>query len=259
MSRRYIVRLDDACPTMDRKKWGIIESILDKYNIKPIVAVIPNNQDPKQQVDEFDEKFWTRVRSWQSNGWYIALHGFNHVYESKERGLLPMNKQSEFAGINKNIQMDKIRKGIQIFTNNNINPVIWIAPSHTFDSNTLKVLKEETNIQIISDGIAYYPYNENDFFWIPQQNWRLQKKRKGIWTTCYHPNSMAEKDFLFLESFLKEHQGKFINDLNWLYKCYNNRHRTFYDLLYFYYFFSKRRLLQTKLFHSIYKLLKRTI
>ena len=42
---KYIFRLDDACPSMNHEKWNRILSIFDKYNISPIIAVIPNNQD----------------------------------------------------------------------------------------------------------------------------------------------------------------------------------------------------------------------
>ena len=59
--QKYIVRLDDACPTMDRKKWNRFFDILDKYNIKPIVAVIPNNEDKNMLIDEYDKNFIGRA------------------------------------------------------------------------------------------------------------------------------------------------------------------------------------------------------
>ena len=42
---KYIIRLDDACDTQDMQKWNEIEKILNEFSIKPIVGVIPNNQD----------------------------------------------------------------------------------------------------------------------------------------------------------------------------------------------------------------------
>ena len=47
MSGKYILRLDDACPTMDVAKWDRIEKICDKFLIRPIIAVVPNNKDKK--------------------------------------------------------------------------------------------------------------------------------------------------------------------------------------------------------------------
>ena len=41
----YILRLDDASEYMDVDKWQRMETLLDKYNIKPLVGIIPDNQD----------------------------------------------------------------------------------------------------------------------------------------------------------------------------------------------------------------------
>lgn len=38
---KYILRLDDAAERMDIVKWNRMEVLLDKYNIKPLVGVIP--------------------------------------------------------------------------------------------------------------------------------------------------------------------------------------------------------------------------
>lgn len=42
---RYIIRLDDASEIMNVSTWERIEELLDNYNIKPIVGIIPNNKD----------------------------------------------------------------------------------------------------------------------------------------------------------------------------------------------------------------------
>ena len=158
MSAKYILRLDDACPTMDRKKWQRVEDICNRFGIKPIVAVIPNNKDIKQQKDKYDDNFWDKVKSWQNKGWHIALHGYDHVYISNDSGLVRFNNNSEFAGLSYEEQAKKIRAGWEIFQKKGIKANIWVAPSHTFDKNTLKALKENTTIEIISDGIALFPF-----------------------------------------------------------------------------------------------------
>lgn len=58
MKRQYLIRLDDACPTMNSRKWQRMEDILDRYDVKPMVGVIPANNDPKQMIDSPDGKFW---------------------------------------------------------------------------------------------------------------------------------------------------------------------------------------------------------
>jgi predicted deacetylase len=212
---QYIIRLDDACPSMDQKKWARMEEILDKYHIKPIVGVIPDNQDPKCVINQPDENFWDRVSGvWQAKGWAIALHGYQHKYVTDQGGLVPINQKSEFAGLSLAAQKEKIKKAWQVFQSHNIIPKIWVAPSHTFDINTLKALQQETNIKIISDGIAFKEYYEYGFHWIPQQFWRFRKMPFGTYTICLHPNTMQDKDFESLERTLAMHQNRFINVQN---------------------------------------------
>lgn len=62
----FLIRLDDASEYMDFNKWSKMEALLNKYLIKPIVGVIPNNKD-NNLVNKYkkDIKFWAMVRSWQ--------------------------------------------------------------------------------------------------------------------------------------------------------------------------------------------------
>lgn len=254
--QKYIIRLDDACPTMDHKKWNKIFDILDKYDIKPIIAIIPNNSDKKMMIDKYNNNFWESVKEWENKGYHIAMHGYDHNYISKNSGLIPMNNNSEFAGIDKKIQVEKIQQGWKIFQKNGISPKIWVAPSHTFDKITLQVLKKETDIHIISDGIAYYPYNRYGFFWIPQQLWWFEEKKYGVWTICLHPNNMNEEQIEKLEKSIQDNIDKFKVKLDVLHKQYKNRKLSLKDNIYFNFFFLRRKLSRIKILQKIYKNIK---
>jgi hypothetical protein len=200
MTAKYIIRLDDACPTMDRKKWDRIEQILDRYNIKPIVAVIPNNEDVKQQRDKPDNLFWDKVRRWKKKGWNIAMHGYNHVYISHNKGMIPLSDKSEFAGLPLEKQNLKIKQAIEIFRKQGIEPDIFVAPSNTMDTNTLNAIKKYTAINIISNGVALYPYIKYGFIWLPVQfTHTIKHINLGVWTVVLHPNSMQNKDIEEIE------------------------------------------------------------
>ena len=69
MSARYIMRMDDACPTIDSARWARFEGLFDELGIKPIVAVVPDNQDPDLHRNTPDQKFWDRARAWQDNNY----------------------------------------------------------------------------------------------------------------------------------------------------------------------------------------------
>lgn len=207
----YLIRLDDACPTMDQGKWAKVENILDLHGVKPMVGVIPHNEDPKQIIDASDEAFWDKVHLWEQKGWAIALHGYNHVYSTSEGGINPLWNKSEFAGHPLELQKEKIRKGIAIMHEHSINPKYFFAPSHTFDENTLRALKEESDIRIISDTIATKPYKYKDFTFIPQQSGHpIKLPFGGIVTICYHPNTMTEESLNKLDIFLSSHKNQII-------------------------------------------------
>lgn len=210
---KYLIRLDDACPTMNAEKWLRMENILDTYGVRPMVGVIPANKDPKQQIDAVDTEFWTKVEAWEKKGWAIALHGYDHCYISNDglKGLNPLWERSEFAGVPLKEQKMKIREGIEVFNAHHISPKYFFAPSHTFDANTLQALREESNIRIISDTIATRPYRKGEFVFIPQLGGRCtEMKLPGVWTFCLHPSTMKEEDFVSTERFLQAYKEKMI-------------------------------------------------
>ena len=208
---QYILRLDDASDYMDLEKWSRMEQLLDKYQIKPIFGIIPKNGD-ESLVSKYQQnpEFWTLMHSWIDKGWIPAMHGYEHRYVTKYSGINPVNKRSEFAGLPYEKQAEKIRKGYQILVKHDISPEIFFAPSHTFDENTLKAIKSETPIRIISDTIAWDVYKDGDFWFIPQQSGSVRKLPFKTVTFCYHPNTMSDKAYEELGSFVKKNRGNFI-------------------------------------------------
>ena len=209
---QYILRLDDASDYMDVEKWQRMEDILDRYGIKPLVGVIPDNRDSSlTETYKQDPEFWDKTARWKEKGCELALHGCYHKYTTEEGGINPVNKRSEFAGVPLDKQKEMIRHGVDILKSHNIEPKVFFAPSHTFDENTLIALKEESNIRIISDTIANDVYLENGFYFIPQQSGRVRKLPFNVCTFCYHPNIMKNDDFEELEIFLKGRYSNFVS------------------------------------------------
>ena len=208
---QYIMRLDDASDYMDLEKWMRMERLLDKYKIKPVFGIIPKNGD-ESLVSRYQQNpgFWDLMHSWIAKGWIPAMHGYEHRYVTEDGGINPVNKRSEFAGLPYEEQAEKIRKGYQILVKHDISPEIFFAPSHTFDENTLKAIKSETPIRIISDTIAWDVYKDGDFWFIPQQSGSVRKLPFKTVTFCYHPNTMSDKAYEELESFVKKNKGNFI-------------------------------------------------
>ena len=236
----YIFRLDDASEYMNKENWNQIESLLDKYNIKPIVGVIPNNKDTDMtQKYTKDKDFWDKVDKWKSKGWEIALHGYDHVCITDNGGINPVNNRSEFAGLSLEKQEKKIELGLGIFNSHNIEPKIFFSPSHTFDENTLTALKNKSDIKVISDTVANDIYKYNGFYFIPQQSGGVRNLKFKVTTFCYHPNTMVASDFSNLDEFFKLYADKFI-DVNKL--EFKQREKSIYDKILSFIYFSIRKL-----------------
>lgn len=188
---RYLVRFDDICPTMDWAIWNEVESILVELEVKPILAVIPDNRDPNLQVNPPAKDFWARVRGWQSKGWAIGLHGYQHTYVNQNAGILHINARSEFAGLDFAEQHAKLKKGLDIFAQEGVRADTWVAPGHSFDWVTVSALNA-LGIHLISDGLAFAPYRDPlGNIWVPQQFANMRRMPMGVWTYCYHTNHLA--------------------------------------------------------------------
>jgi predicted deacetylase len=142
---------------MNWSVWRQVEEILIRFEVKPILAVIPDNQDEKLRICGPNKAFWDEVRGWQARGWTIGLHGYQHLYETRNAGLIGINKFSEFSGLTYAEQLSKLRKALEIFERERVVPDIWVAPAHSFDRTTLRALCD-LGIRRVSDGFSLYPH-----------------------------------------------------------------------------------------------------
>ena len=106
-----LIRFDDICPTMDYSQFKKATDLLDKYNVHPLIGVIPECQDEELLIEEYHSDFWNYIKELEKKGYKIAMHGFNHVYDTKTRGNINCGFKSEFAGHSFIKQYEKIKKG----------------------------------------------------------------------------------------------------------------------------------------------------
>jgi len=205
---QYLLRIDDLCPTVSRRRWERILSLIEEFEIKPILAVVPDNRDRELMRDEPDPGFWARMRAMEAAGATIALHGYQHLCRNIGKSLLPLHLHSEFCGISRDTQQQWIESGLQILRGQGLNPRVWVAPRHGFDSNTLAALRR-AGIKMLSDGLARAPFKRGGLIWIPQQLWGPAEKSKGLWTICMHPNTAREEQVEELRAFLGKHAAHF--------------------------------------------------
>lgn len=239
MIGRYLIRIDDICHTMNWTNWCKVKLILDKLHIKPLIAVVPDNRDSDLIVDFHNSKFWDIIKEVEKNGWTIGVHGYQHRIITSKKGLVPINARSEFAGLNYEIQKMKIIRSLEIFNANRIIPKVFVAPFHSFDINTLRVLKE-LNIAFISDGYYITPKIKYNVTFIPQQLSRVKIMPYGLWTICYHINNWGQKDITKFEKDMAIIKNKIIS-FDDIFKYYKVQTKGYINNMFAYILYKKRK------------------
>jgi len=207
---KYLFRVDDVCPEMDWEKFEKLIKIFDKFNVKPLLAIIPNNQDGVLKKNPPNPNFWPRIEELKENGYMVGMHGYQHRYLNKSGGMLRLYRGSEFANLPFESQLEKIKKGKKILERHKIKTNIFVAPGHSFDRNTIKALRV-AGFEYISDGIALWPFEKYGIIWVPQILWRPRKIPIGILTVCLHSNTLPETGFLKLEEFIQKNREDIID------------------------------------------------
>lgn len=219
---KYIIRLDDACLNMDKKKWDKVERILDQHSITPIVGIIPDNKDP-----EFDHprirNFWKIYpRRWQQKKWIIAQHGLHHNISKVVR--------TEYSGHSYDEQKNNLKQGKKILEKHKVKPDCFFAPAHNFDNTTIDACRDLGYFKFISDGNAFYPYIYRGVMFLPNIFDTPHKiAKQGIFTFVYHPNNMEQKDFIYLDNFIRENKDNFNTNIQDILKKYNDRKKDLRD------------------------------
>jgi len=205
---RYLLRIDDLCPTVHREHWHSLRALIAEFGLQPILAVVPDNRDPTLAHSPPDPEFWNHIFALESAGATIGLHGCSHLCESRRRSLLGLHRASEFAGVKAETQRAWIRDGLCILRGHGLNPRIFVAPRHGFDAKTLQALRAE-GIPLLCDGFARTLFLRGGVTWIPQQLWGPVDKPNGLWTICIHPNTASYEEIERLRAFLRARSAQF--------------------------------------------------
>lgn len=203
---KITIRMDDITPDMDWEKFERFKAILDKYGIKPLIGVVPDNKDEKLRKNPPRQDFWEYIKSLQNEGWVVAMHGLNHVYTTKEPGIFPIGDKSEFAGIPYQKQDTMIMEGKRILKSHGISTDFFMAPSHSYDSGTLKALRKN-GFARVTDGFGLRPYEKDGLIFYPisiSRSDTLKSKKDGCVTFVFHTNTMSDRDFEQTEKIIEK-------------------------------------------------------
>lgn len=203
--KRVAFRMDDITPQMDWDRFDQFRVLFERENIKPLIGIVPDNHDATLQVGTTRDTFWQEMRQLVSQGWSVAQHGCNHVYETTDSGWLGVNARSEFASLPYDVQYQKIHRGQNLLNDQGIQSDIWMAPAHSYDRNTLRALKA-LGFRVVTDGYAFAPYDRMGLRCVPCQFGAPRMPPFGIATIAIHANTLSDKGFTAYERFVGQHR-----------------------------------------------------
>lgn len=199
-----LLRFDDICPTMNWKQWNKAKDLLDSIGVKALLGVIPDNHDTDLLIDDPRKDFWEYIKSLQEQGFAIAMHGYQHVFDIQASGISTPLKHSEFAGHSYEVQYEKIKRGKDILLSHGIETDVFFAPAHSYDDNTLKGLAAN-GFKYLSDGLSCKPYVRHGILSIPARSGGIPKiNNSGYYTAVIHAHEWARKDKAYAWEQLKQ-------------------------------------------------------
>ena len=207
---KFLIRLDDCHKNQHFKNWNKILSILGKYNIIPLVAIIPKNKDISITFSKNTEDNFIKWLNLNKEKIEFGVHGFNHSFHKSSKSLFKSKSTSEFNDLLYPEQLMIIQNSLDWFKSKDYYPNWFVAPRHSFDKITVDVCKFFG--LSISDGTEINLFKYRGVIFVPQ----LYNKARvplfsGVYTFCYHPNLMNDFDFIELENFLIKHNHNFID------------------------------------------------
>jgi predicted deacetylase len=213
---RYIIRWDDISPYQDKERFQSLVELFLGYEIPATLGIIPENQDLTIQFANGNQmEFVHRLKELEKVGWEIAQHGYRHIKNSDDGGVLNLNSASEFAGRRYSEQLDDLLKGKSILIDYGFNPVTFIPPWHSYDTITLKALAK-AGFKVLSDGLFLFPRMTCSLLHLPMIFWSVPRRIRAlnllgsIYTVCLHPHLISDHHLRELERFFRDEKPQVV-------------------------------------------------
>lgn len=217
MGVKIAVRMDDITPDMNWENFDFFRNLFRETGITPLLGIVPDNRDPQLSCGAKREDFCEVMRGLKDEGYRFAMHGYQHIYTTKNGGIFPLNNFSEFAKIPYDKQKEMLMLGREKLQRFGIDTDIFMAPAHSYDKNTIKALKE-VGFTKITDGFGKVPYIDRGiiFYPISFQLSRSLKRKDGATTIVIHANTITEAEKERLVRIFKEHGKNMISYSDYL-------------------------------------------
>ena len=92
---KYLMRFDDINSRMNWDKFLVLKNVLEKYNIKSMLGVVPNCKD-HTYFGKPAKNYNQRLLKYKLFG-HNSSTCFEHLYDPKQKGYFGSSRNSEFG------------------------------------------------------------------------------------------------------------------------------------------------------------------
>ena len=196
--KNYILRVDDINRYMCSKELFMLEKLSRIMKANLMIAVVPFCTDKKLLSNnsiEHDDDYWEILRSCQSQGSAIGLHGYNHQLRTVRwwKQIFPISEKAELLNENVNEMSSKICAGRKELEKNGLVVRFYAPPAHGINHNLVQALKNN-DIRVISEGFFMGVRKWKGMCWIPLKCWKMNSLSLGNFSTvCLHLYTKASQ------------------------------------------------------------------
>ena len=202
---KLVIRIDDVHERMNWQNFEFFTEMLLNCGMTAILGIVPQCEDRKLIVSDTERSFWQRIEFLAMNGFKISQHGFRHLYDSSGDTVLKGNTRSEFAGLSFEDQFNRLSRGKKLLEQRGFSIDTFMAPGHSFDLNTLHCLRE-LGFKNVTDGYGIWPYHSHGLKFVPQLFSVPHGLNFGVYTTCFHLDSLDRTQIKLIFDSLSRHQ-----------------------------------------------------
>jgi len=113
---QYLLRFDDLCPTMAHHRWQRFLPLIEEFHLRPILAVIPDNQDTELNLSAPDLEFWVSdAGDGGSRSHDCVARPSSFTARAGAGSLLPLHLHSDFPVCRKKSRVSGLVKGWRFY------------------------------------------------------------------------------------------------------------------------------------------------
>ena len=203
---QYLLRFDDLCPTMPRERWEQFRNLIDEFGVRPILAVVPDNQDSRLERAPADPDSGPNCGPWRrpalpsrfmATG-TLQQPGKEPAWNSSKNGIC-RSRPRDAARMDPGGLQDSARSWTESAPLGRASP--RLRPEYS--PRLARIWAGVHLRRFCADPVSPRCHDVDSAAAMGAGG-----EKKGLWTICIHPYAASSNDIERLQSFLQNHASQ---------------------------------------------------